>query len=60
MISGLNMGEVDYKMGSSTGPGRRREVGSYLTSMTGHNGSNANVPAGAQVAPSQTKVIVGA
>ena len=30
----------------------------HLTSMTGHNGTNANVPAGVQVAPSQTKVIV--
>jgi hypothetical protein len=30
----------------------------HLTCMSGHNGMNANMPAGAQVAPSQTKVIV--
>jgi len=29
----------------------------FLTSMTGQNGSNANVPCGNQVAPSQAKVI---
>jgi len=31
----------------------------YVTCMTGQNGSNANMPAGAQIAPSQTKVLVG-
>ena len=30
----------------------------HLTSMSGHNGTNANCPAGAVIAPSQTKVIV--
>ena len=59
LVSGLNMGEVDYKMGSSKVQ-VEGEKWVHLTSMTGHNGSNANVPAGAQVAPSQTKVIVGA
>jgi hypothetical protein len=30
----------------------------YHTATTSHNGSNANMPAGAHVSPSQTKVIV--
>ncbi len=30
----------------------------HVSSMTAHNGSNANMPAGAQMAPSQTKVLV--
>ena len=30
----------------------------YVTCMFAQNGSNANVPAGTQVAPSQTKVLV--
>jgi hypothetical protein len=31
----------------------------YVTCMFGQNGASANVPAGTQVAPSQTKVLVG-
>lgn len=58
LVSAMNMGEVDYKMGSSK-VSVEGEKWAHLTSMTGHNGSNANVPAGAQVAPSQAKVIVG-
>ena len=57
VISGMNMDKVTFKKGSST----VKIEGSpciYLTSMTAHNGSNANAPAGAQIAPSQTKVIV--
>ena len=30
----------------------------HVTCITAHNGSNANMPAGAQLAPSQTKVMV--
>ena len=30
----------------------------HVTSMTGHNGSSANMPGGLKVAPSQTKVKV--
>ena len=30
----------------------------YHTAMSAHNGSNANMPAGAHVAPSQVKVLV--
>ena len=57
MISGMNMGEVSFKMGSSMVKIEGKPC-IYLTSMTAHNGTNANAPAGTQVAPSQTKVIV--
>lgn len=58
VMSGMNMNKVTYKKVSSKlkleGQGC-----AYHTSMTGHNGSNANNPAGIQVAPSQTKVLIG-
>ena len=57
MVSGMNMGEAQFKMGST----KVKVEGQpcvHLTSMTSHNGTNANAPAGTQVAPSQTKVIV--
>ncbi len=57
VISGMNMGEVSFKKGSS----KVKVEGQpciHLTSMTGHNGVNANAPAGMVVVPSQTKVIV--
>ena len=57
VVSGMNMGKVVYQKGSS----KVKIEGQpcvHLTCMTGHNGSNANMPAGAQIAPSQTKVIV--
>jgi hypothetical protein len=56
-VSGINMGEVAFKKGSS----KVKIEGQpciHLTSMTSHNGTNANMPAGAQVVPSQVKVIV--
>ena len=57
MVSGMNMGEVQFKKGST----KVKVEGQpciHLTSMTSHNGTNANAPAGTQIAPSQTKVIV--
>lgn len=57
VMSGMNMGKVMYKKGSS----KVKVEGQpcvHLTCMSGHNGSNANSPAGAQIAPSQTKVII--
>lgn len=57
VMSGMNMGKVIYKKGSSKIKIQGQDC-IHLTSMTGHNGSNANMPAGAQVAPSQTKVII--
>ena len=57
VMSNRFKGPVSFKMGSSSVKVEGEKL-VHLTSMTGHNGSNANVPAGAQVAPSQTKVIV--
>ena len=49
------MDKVTYKKGSSKVKVEGKPM-CHLTSMTAHNGSNANMPAGAQIAPSQTKV----
>ena len=57
VMSGMNMGKVTFKKGSSKVKVQGQDC-IHLTSMTGHNGMNANMPTGAQVAPSQTKVIV--
>lgn len=57
VMSGMNMSKVSYKKGSSKVKIQGQDC-VHLTSMTGHNGSNANMPAGVQVAPSQTKVII--
>ena len=50
-------GKVTFKKGSS----KVKVEGQpciHLTSMTGQNGMNANVPVGTVVAPGQTKVII--
>ena len=57
VMSGTNMDKVTFKKGSSKVKIEGQKC-VHLTSMTGHNGSNANMPAGAQIAPSQTKVKV--
>lgn len=57
MISAVNMNKIAYKKGSSKVKIQGKPA-VYLTSMTAHNGMNANMPAGAQIAPSQTKVLV--
>ena len=57
VVSGKNMDKVIFKKGSTKviieGKGC-----AYLTCMTAHNGANANMPAGNQIAPSQAKVLV--
>jgi hypothetical protein len=57
VMSGMNMGKITFKKASATvkieGDGCV-----HLTSMTAHNGMNANAPAGAQITPSQNKVII--
>jgi hypothetical protein len=58
MVSNKFKGEVIYKKVSSKVKIQGKGV-AHIGSMTGHNGSNANMPAGAQVAPSQVKVLVG-
>ncbi len=57
VVSGKNMDKVLFKMGSSAVLIEGQKC-IHLTSMTAHNGASANMPAGVQIAPSQTKVIV--
>jgi len=58
VVSGKNMDKILFKMGSSSVLIEGQKC-IHLTSMTAHNGASANMPAGVQIAPSQTKVIVG-
>ncbi len=58
VVSNLNMGPVSYKNGSQNVKVEGQPT-QHLTAMTGHNGSNANMPAGMQIAPSQVKVLIG-
>ena len=57
VVSSKNMGEGKFKKGSSKVQIEGNDA-VHLTSMSGQNGTNANIPPGAQVAPSQTKVLV--
>lgn len=57
VVSNRNMDKVTYKKGSSKVKIEGQEC-EFLTAMTGQNGSNANMPAGNQIAPSQVKVLV--
>jgi len=57
VVSGRNMDKITYKKGSSKVQIEGKGC-AYLTCMTAHNGANANMPAGNQVAPSQPKVLV--
>jgi len=56
MVSQTNMDKIGFKMGSSAVKVEGKDLVT-ATKMCGHNGSNANAPPGAQVAPSQTSVI---
>jgi hypothetical protein len=58
VTSGVNMGPVEPKVFSSKVFAKGKKV-VYLTATTAHNGSNANMPAGAHLVPSQAKVLVG-
>ena len=57
VVSNRNMDKVQYRKGSSKVKIQGQDL-EFLSAMTGHNGSNANMPAGAQIAPSQVKVLV--
>jgi hypothetical protein len=57
VVSNQIKGAVKFKNGSSKVKVEGEKI-VHLTCMTGHNGNNANMPSGVQVAPSQTKVIV--
>ena len=57
VVSNQNMNKVIYKKGSAKVKVEGQPL-QHLTAMTGQNGSNANMPAGMQVAPSQVKVLI--
>ncbi len=58
VMSGMNRGEVAFRTASSKVKFEGKGV-VMLSAMSAHNGANANMPAGAQIAPSQPKVLVG-
>jgi hypothetical protein len=58
VTSGVNMGAVEPKSFSSKVFFKGKKAVT-LTATTAHNGSNANMPAGAHIVPSQAKVLVG-
>jgi hypothetical protein len=57
VMSNTNMDKVVFKKGSSKVNVQGHPC-VYHTATTGQNGSNANMPTGTQVAPSQSKVLV--
>lgn len=57
IVSSTNRDEVGFKQYSSKVYAKGKKI-VHHTAMTGHNGSNANAPAGVHVSPSQTKVRV--
>jgi hypothetical protein len=58
VVSGVNMGPAAFRTSSSkvSFEGKKAVM---LTGVVAHNGSNANMPAGACIAPSQMAVILG-
>jgi hypothetical protein len=58
VVSGVNMKEVTFRLFSSKVFFSGKKA-FFHTAMSAHNGTNANMPAGAHVAPSQAKVLVG-
>jgi len=57
VVSGMNMGEISFKMGSSKVKIEGKKP-VFQTCMSAHNGSSANFPAGTVIAPSQMMVTV--
>lgn len=57
VVSNVNMNKVTFKRGSSKVKVEGQPL-QHLGAVTGHNGVNANHPMGAQVAPSQAKVLI--
>jgi hypothetical protein len=57
VVSGVNMGPGTFKVGV---PKVQVEGNAVVvpTKTTGHNGTNANMPAGMVAVPSQTKVLI--
>ena len=57
LVSGKNMDKCMFKKGSLSVQIEGQPC-IMLTSISSHNGMNANMPAGCVIAPSQTKVII--
>jgi hypothetical protein len=57
VVSNMIKGSCKFKRGSSKAKAEGKPM-CYITCTVGHNGNNANMPAGAQIAPSQTKVLI--
>lgn len=57
VVSGVFGQQVAYKLGEPTVLVEGNPIVTVL-SMTAHNGTNANAPAGSQLSPSQTAVII--
>jgi len=57
LVSSKNMSPSNYKMGMSKVKAEGKSVTLNLT-PTAHSGANANAPAGTQIAPSQSKVLL--
>ncbi|MFO0756961.1 MAG: DUF4150 domain-containing protein [Byssovorax sp.] len=58
VVSGTFMGCVKFKTASAKVYAKGKRV-VLFGAMTAHNGDNANMPAGQQIAPSQGKVLAG-
>ncbi len=58
VMSGLNRGEAHFQLYSSKVYAKGKKI-VFHTAITTHNGSNPNMPAGTQMSPSQSKVMVG-
>jgi hypothetical protein len=57
VVSGGIMDKAVFKMGSMKVKAEGKGV-CYQTAMVSQNGANANMPAGAQLVPSQVKVMI--
>ena len=57
LVSSTNMSVVKFKKYSSKVYAKGKKI-VFHTAVTAHNGSNANLPVGSHVSPSQSKVVV--
>ena len=57
VVSGTNMQKIVFEVGSVVVVVEGKGL-CYLTCVCGHNGSNANMPGGNQIAPSQAVVLI--
>ncbi len=57
VVSGTFAQKVVFRQGSSKVLAEGKGI-VFVSAMTAHNGSNANVPVGVHISPSQAKVLV--